>query len=156
MEFVCTVATSEKQRQIVSKEIVLLVGLPGSGKSTLGQLLAAEKGIPFLDDLSTTLGRQALLDILQDTSDEAKGCIVADVFLCEEPARAAAQRLVDLYCPTAKATWKFFENAPEKCRRNVQRRQEAGDTRQVDGSIQRFSKTYVIPKDAEVLIVWSD
>lgn len=139
-----------------SKIIFFIVGLPGAGKSTLGRLLAAEKGVPFLDDLSTTHGRQALLDVLQN---DTPGCVIADVYLCEAPAREAAARLVASYCPTAVAVWKYFENTEhglEKCRRNVRRRQEAGDSREVDGSLARFSKSYTIPKGAEILIVYDD
>lgn len=113
-------------------KITLLIGLPGSGKSFLGRQLSIQ-GAYFIDDISIK-GLTSLTDVI----GKHKHIVVSDAFLCCEKYRKAAKKLLQEH----EVEWIFFENNPEKCRRNVIRR---NDGRKVDGLIKQLSLEYVIP-----------
>ena len=114
-------------------KVTLLVGLPGSGKTTLGKELEAQ-GATFIDDISI-VG----LKPLREAMKQVEYVVVADTFLCRLQEREAARR--HLY--DCEVEWVFFENAPEKCLRNVDKR---ADGRKVTELVKRLSEEYVIPQ----------
>ena len=74
---------------------VYLIGLPGSGKTTLGRRLAAELGWPFVD--------------LDEAIEQEAGRLIADIFGMEGEAgfrerEAATLRRVGLQTPLVLAT----------------------------------------------------
>jgi len=129
-------------------KITLIAGLPGSGKSFLGTEMA-KNGSSFIDDIS-------MIGIvpLENAIKKYEHIIIADVFLCEERTRElAVKRLKSLGIKKKEIEWIFFENNPEKCLKNVERRD---DGRKVKLLIEDLSKDYVIPVGAEVRTIWSE
>ena len=131
----------------MSSKIIVIVGLPGSGKTYLGKKLTEDTGFEFLDDVTKTqMGRlKALLD-------EGKSCIVSDPNLVIEPIRKSAAEYLAKF-PNLEIEWIFFENNPKQCMNNVTRR---NDGRKVFGFIEAFSKKYVVPDGAKVVKVYSN
>ncbi len=78
--------------------------------------------------------------------------VVTDVNLCEASTREKATKLIKSLSPDRKVEWIFFENNLEKCRKNVEHR---NDGRNVEGSLKRFSKTYTIPEGIVPLTIWT-
>ena len=76
----------------VIAKITLLVGLPGSGKSTLGNILAKESDYYFLDDISNQTSDINLFfaDFFQ-THQNIQHLIVSDVYFCYEKILKKAQ-----------------------------------------------------------------
>ncbi len=119
-------------------KVICIVGLPGSGKSTLiSKIKETRPDLVVFDDI---LSRDQITELL-NTLDKGLSCIVADVYLTVPAVRRTAQTLLHEH----DIEWIFFENAPDKCRANVKRRMDVGDTRDVEGSIRRFTEQYVIP-----------
>jgi len=131
------------------KKVKFLVGMPGSGKTTLGNALV-EKASPsgsilFVDDISiVTKNPKEYLANLNTTN--VSELIIADVFLCRSNARESALKILSSIFPDAKIEFLFFENSIEKCLVNVNKRAEQGDDRKVTNLIKLLSKEYIIPE----------
>ena len=124
--------------------------MPGSGKTHLGKELSkVDESIYFFDDASAR-GKD-LVEFLDRVSQEIGTVIVADVNLCEPLERDSAVEFIRMFNPDTQFEWIYFENDPEKCRRNVSLR---CDGRNVEGSIRRFSATYRIPEDVTPRPIW--
>lgn len=134
------------------KEIIFLVGLPGSGKSTLGQKLKNEKEFEFLDDLSV-LTENAEIYLSQYLTKKVKGLIIADCPFCEEETLKAAENLVRRLFPKATLNIIYFENNVEKCFKNIESRAKKGDTRRVSGYVVQLSKVYSPPEELCLKII---
>jgi len=130
-------------------KIIFIVGLPGSGKSYLGKKLAEQtNAIGYFDDLS--VADKSVFERFKKLLFQKQGTIIVnDVYLCEPKHRESALNLIKEVNP--KIQWIYFENNLEKCRRNVEFR---NDGRDVEGSLLRFSKSYVIPENVEPLLIW--
>ncbi len=128
--------------------LIVLIGLPGSGKTYLGTLLQAEmyQSI-FLDDLSQNGG----LEVLLQAADKEENIILSDVNLCYEDIRSQAELLFLQYFPNHEVEWVYFENDPEACFENVRRRD---DGREVGDTIKMLTKVYKIPDNVEVRKVY--
>lgn len=133
-------------------QITLIVGLPGSGKTTLGnQIAVGRDNIIWLDDVSVVGG----LDVLKDAIDYGwERIIVSDVFLCRPIDRSNAVRWLKKNAQGYAIEWIYFENAPDKCLANVLRRNTDGDDRKVGQLIHELTKLYVIPDGVEVRKVY--
>lgn len=133
------------------KMVVGIVGPPGCGKSQILEFIRDyNPDWDFFDDPSANrVIKKQLRRFLKGTYGGVG--FVADCYFCEPEIREKAEAFMRLWCPTVTIQWAFFENAPEKCRRNVVYR---ADGREVEGSIARFAKSYVIPEGAIVLPVW--
>ena len=127
--------------------VCLIAGLPGSGKSFLGNQLARQIGGLFLDDICRTSGTRRLKECF--TSEMV---IVADPSLCRLVNRLCAEKMVKEHHPDCEIEWVFFENAPDKCWANVQHRNDGRIVTKY--TIQNLSRVYIIPEDAEVVEVW--
>lgn len=101
--------------------IIVLVGLPASGKTTLGKFLSKELNIPYLEDVST-------MEYLPCT------CIVDNPYFCLEAARNKLQRT------NRKFIFWYFENDPEQCILNDRKRQRKQKSQSL---IKYLSKQYL-------------
>lgn len=121
-------------------EIILIAGLPGSGKTHLGKRLSGERGYPFIDDASKTLGtdRQGALEKLRRMGI-GNGLIIADPLLCMKHNIANAKSLLKEAFSESKITVICFENDPVACLKNVQAR---NDGRVVTGLIADLSRQW--------------
>ena len=124
-------------------KIIFLVGLPGSGKTYLGKQLESDSNI-FIDDIS-----KCGLKLLQDAlTNNYKSIIIADCFLCKRSERILALNFLQNNYYSGEIEWIFFENNPEKCFRNVDKR---ADGRAVKGLIKHLSGQYIIPHDSKIV-----
>lgn len=133
-------------------KITFLVGLPGSGKTFLGEQLAEDPNVTYLDDITVKGGLDEL-----DYAVNALGAtdiVVSDVFLCRERDRTSALKHLKRIAPGYEVVWVFFENAPEKCVKNVRHRAKSGDERLVEGLIRELTREYVIPECVPVREIW--
>lgn len=140
-------------------KITMLVGLPGSGKTTLGNRMIGDDGVQlpdpntiFLDDITVIGGIDELNEAI---AFGWENIIVSDVFLCRPIDRDKAIRWLEKNAVGYEVEWIYFENAPDKCRENVRRRNAGGDPRKVSELINELTKFYVIPKGATVRTVFS-
>ena len=131
------------------RKICLLVGLPGSGKTTIGTQLTnkyklEQKDVVFIDDIGKITGNAEELLIEIDKKNTYDVLIISDVFFCQkEILKKAIQLLIKLF-PSYMIECLFFENNIKKCLNNVKKRSEQGDDRKVDELIKQLSKKYEI------------
>ena len=78
--------------------------------------------------------------------------IITDVYACDDRIRACAEE--ELNRIGFDVEWVFFENNYEKCRKNIERRIESGDTRKVYGLLDALSKCYCVPDGHEIASVY--
>ena len=122
-------------------KLVVLIGLPASGKSYLGrQMIENNKKAVFIDDVSM-VGIKELEKVIENGG--FSDIIMSDVFLCREKDRQTFVKWISKY--DFEIEWIFFENAPEKCLKNIKIRNNNGDVRKVEGLIYFLSKEYKIP-----------
>lgn len=95
-----------------------IVGLPASGKTTLGMKLSEENGVPYFDDIQP-------YDVLPENF------IISSPFFCIENA----QNLLRSRFPSI--TFIYFSNNPTQCLVNSKHRD-----RNVAGSIRQLSRVY--------------
>lgn len=120
--------------------ITCLVGLPGSGKTWYAK---------------NVLKPDVLVDDPKDISDFPrelpvdKHMCVCDPMLCLKKCRDKS-KLPVMY-PEHEIQYIFFENAPEKCKKNVDFR---CDGRYVEITGRMLTKMYDIPDGIVPLIVW--
>jgi predicted kinase len=126
------------------KTLIVIVGLPCSGKTHLAFGLLEPNGA-LLDDISK-LGLEALKN-----SIGAEQIVITDPFLCRESQRKLAEKHLAEIAPDYEVRWVFFENAPEKCLKNVAHRK---DGRIVEGFIKQLTKDYCIPIGIKPLEIW--
>lgn len=129
-------------------KVVLVVGLPGSGKTHLAIEIAAQRGCMLFDDISAEEG-DGDLPALYKALAEGKDCVLTDPFLCIPDHRTKCQMMLSQH----ELEWIFFENDKEQCIVNAEARRKV-DGRYVLGSIHRFSSLYKIPEDYTPIPVW--
>ena len=136
-------------------KITLLVGLPGSGKSTLGNILAKESDSYFLDDISNQTSDINLFfaDFFQ-THQNIQHLIISDVYFCYEKTLKKAQDILNNHFPNAIIDVIYFENSYQKCLNNINYRISLGDDRKVLEFLSNTSKVYTIPSHVHPVSIW--
>ena len=132
--------------------IIIIVGLPGSGKTYLAKRLVDKMQGVLLDDVNNHGG---LDTIKQYINKQAPQIIITDPHLCRREAQLFAKKFFSDYTMQYMVEWIFFENNVEACLKNIKRRTKKGDARNVSGML-HVSKTYFIPDDITPLRVWQE
>jgi hypothetical protein len=101
--------------QTETETIIMLVGNCGSGKTMLGRSLAGRLGAQFVDD------PKGIEDVTRFLNQH-RTIVIADPWLCLVDVRQRATAQLKEFCPEAQLLWYFFENNPEQCRKNIERR----------------------------------
>jgi hypothetical protein len=139
----------------------VVIGLPGCGKTTrLSEMQAA--GFRIFDDFhANAFGDSpdaemsqhyfSLMDALMADQD----CAVSDVAFCDPSRRSAFLKAVMVRFPKHPMEWIYFENAPEKCRQNILRRNSPDADRELK-ALAELAPKYVIPAGATIVPVSSD
>jgi dephospho-CoA kinase len=129
----------------------VVVGLPGAGKSTLVNAMRSSiTGVCCEDFHANAFQNSPLVEdsrhydaLLQDIR-AGSDCVIADIAFCDPKRRANLQQAIDRQISNSRIEWIYFENAPEKCRRNIARRARArlGDDL---AALEKFARLYSIP-----------
>lgn len=126
------------------KTIALIVGLAGSGKTYLGKNLSKISKATLIDDIKD---KDLILQVLEE-KDEV---IVTDPHLIDPKARDAAEQFLKANIKNIEIIWIFFDNDPEQCIKNVQKR---NDGRKVLEFIKESTKRYKIPEGIHTFPVY--
>lgn len=130
-------------------QLIFLVGLPGSGKTTYAKDVFVPEGFELFDDIGiSNQGIQALFDHLL----EGKKAVVTDIYsLTTEDRLRILRQLYSAVEPDLNLRWIFFENNADACIKNISKRK---DDRLISEDFVRYlAKIYTIPYNAEVLLV---
>lgn len=119
-------------------KLTLIIGLPGSGKTTLGNILAGKSECVFFDDFTKLHKIEELHGIECDV-------IIADPKLCKPNELSSAKSALAAILPTHEIHEVWFENDAAKCLANVLLR---NDGRKVDKYIKQLSQIYKPPAGA--------
>ena len=104
--------------------LMLVVGLPGSGKSTWCKAVAAQTGALYIDDFKSRAPDLVFVNALKlpqltRTIADGQRCIVSDIDFTRTEARSEAHRFLARRFPELRPAWVYFENNPDQCRANV-------------------------------------
>ena len=139
----------------------IIVGLPGCGKTTL--LLEMEsEGFRIFDDFhANAFGDSSDVEMsqqyfpLMDALLAGRDCAVSDIAFCIPERRSALLKAIRLRFPTEPIDWIYFENSPEKCRSNIQRRNRERMDRDMK-ALAVFAERYVVPAGATVIPIYCE
>jgi adenylate kinase family enzyme len=139
--------------------LMLVVGLPGSGKSTWCRAVAARTGAQLVDDFKSrapdlVFGNSLKIPDIVEALAAGRRCIVADIDLTRADARRDAANWLARRFPQIEPLWVFFDNAPERCRLNVL----ADTSRNTEARLREIearAPNYTVPLGARVLPVWA-
>jgi predicted kinase len=124
---------------------IVIVGLPGSGKSHYAARLAEKSGAIIFDDASKNY--ICPIDIMKDIIQH-EDVILIDPMLCFQGVRDKAEQVLEEY--GVETEWVFFENDPERCAENAAARAD----KNVGPDIRAMSSFYCVPQDIIPLPVW--
>lgn len=117
-------------------EVILLVGMPGSGKTHYGNELVKETGYLFLDDLKDK-------ELFVAALKARKSVVVADPWLCLPDILDSALKISRVHTEAIQVI--YWKNDLQQCLRNVETR---NDGRKVDVMLKHLAKTYSPPESA--------
>lgn len=118
-------------------EVIIIIGLPGSGKTYLGKALSKQYNYPFFDDVS--LEKTGAMIKMKEAISNKKSFIVADPYLCYVDIQNKLKGMLKGY----DVEWIYFENDPQQCLINSAGR----ENKKVKNLIKQLSKNYYIPDD---------
>lgn len=125
----------------IDMRITLLIGMPGSGKTTYGEALAKKSDAIFYDDFSKFHCINSI--------KFAEEIIIADICFCDAAILKEAESKLLKKFPDSEITKLYFKNQPDRCRANVLKR---SDGRHVEPTIKKYERSYSPPIDA--IDVW--
>lgn len=132
-------------------KIVLICGLPGSGKTTLAHQLASEHSNSLVIDDPSINGIQEINNI-----EDYDYVFIPDPAFCKTNTRIAAIQLLTNMYRNVSIKSVFFENNPEQCIKNSQKRIKQEPKKRVESYIQYLTLWYNIPSNSIVYEVFSD
>ncbi len=132
-------------------KLTVVVGLPGAGKSTrVNAMRPSTTGLCCEDFHADAIQDSPLAEnsryynALLENIRAGRDCVIADIAFCDPKRRADLQQAIDRQISDSRIEWICFENAPEKCRRNIVRRarERLGDDL---AALEKFARLYSIP-----------
>ncbi len=115
------------KRLEIERVLTILIGLPGSGKSTFGR--EQRQKLPGLIIYEDFLGAckpldddRGLFSLLCNVRD-GKNIVADDVFLCRLDYRTTFETLMRPFVSqNYEVRWVYYTNSPDECRSNVELR----------------------------------
>lgn len=136
-------------------KIIVPVSMPGGGKSYLANKLHQDNpDIVVVDD---PVEFDEIANAIATVALKGSGAVViCDCFLCELRFRNKEEHRIRSEFPEYdfNFVYYFFENNPDQCRKNAAYRASKGDTRNVEGSIRRFTENYDVPEGVKLIPIW--
>lgn len=126
----------------------VVIGLPGCGKDRLLRAMEAE-GHRVFDDFSANTAAPFVemspnYGPLMDELMAGHDCAVSDIAFCEPEYRSDFFKAVTTRLRGQPIEWIYFENAPEKCRKNIEG--QSGERVELDlRALEDLSRRYVVP-----------
>lgn len=131
-------------------KIILITGLPGSGKSHLGNQLAKKYNYQLIDDLP----KEEFCELYAKLDDFAKGLIISNVnFVLSSSRQIIISYLQKIY-QTCEFNWIYFENNPQQCLENIKLKNSRKSFRDTENFIKLMTQHYHIPKYIKPINVW--
>lgn len=123
-------------------KVIHIVGLPGSGKTTLGNTLAKSPKSLFLDDFLFDVSGS--VKAFKDS--ECQTLILTDPRLCYHSKEEIASRTIKCFGLDGDENFVFhyFQNDPEACMINAQR--EPKPNGGTENFIRMVSRRYTVPE----------
>ena len=103
-----------------SPTLTFIVGLPGSGKTTYA--LKNFKNCKIFDDVANNT--QEYIKLIGTLNQRLESCVVTDSFLLTKEMRLDLQERFKIAYPLYNIVWILFENDPEYCIINIQKRND--------------------------------
>jgi hypothetical protein len=82
-----------------------------------------------------------------------RDCVIADIAFCDPRRSANLQQVIARQIPNCEIDWIYFENAPDKCRRNIERRARERPHNDLD-ALEKFQGLYFIPDEVTPIPVY--
>lgn len=137
----------------------MVVALPGSGvAATLRELRDGHTGLTIVDFHRNAHGGSGAVNhsrhfrALVEALRAGHHCVITDSEFCDPVRRRLLEHTIRGVLPAGKIQWIYFENAPEKCERNIRQRDDAG----VEHDLRMLSEIaprYLIPDNITTLSV---
>jgi hypothetical protein len=131
--------------------LTVVVGLPGSGKSTrVNAMRSSVSGLCCEDFHANAIQDSPLVErsrhynALLDDIRTGRDCVIADIAFCDPTRTASLQQAIERQISNVRIEWIYFENAPDKCRRNIERRARENVRDDLD-ALEKFRHLYCIP-----------
>lgn len=128
-------------------DIIFIIGLPGSGKTHLGNKIRSETGYKFIDDPFS-------FNEIKESILKSENLIISDPHLCNPKVLKKAVEKISRINPLYKFRYYYFENDAIKCVNNVSYRNDGHKA--VDEFIRHMSKIYKIPSGVTEIKIWQN
>lgn len=132
-------------------KLTVIVGLLGAGKSTLVKAMRSSvSGLCCEDFHANAIHDSPLVEnsrhynALVEDIRTGRDCVIADIAFCDPQRRANLQQVIDRQTSNCRIEWIYFENAPDKCRCNIERRARERLRDDLD-ALEKFQRLYRIP-----------
>ena len=122
-------------------DVVLLIGLPGSGKTTLAQTKFVPQGYYLVDDPRS-------LETVKEALEQHDKVVITDPLLTDPGAREAALSWFGLR--GCQVSCIYFDNNPERATANLKLREDGRGPI----NVKAMSRFYTIPEDGVVVPVY--
>lgn len=140
--------------------LTVVVGLPGSGKSTFVEKMKLEgAGFCVHDFHADAYMNSPQVEHSRHYPDLVRNlhcgvdCVIADIAFCDPARRVSLEQTLQGEIPNLRITWTYFENAPEKCARNIKRRARSSLAADMD-ALWKHSAVYRIPHGVSIIPVY--
>jgi len=141
--------------------VLFVVGLPGSGKTTFIREFQTGGGRCFDDYKARARHDSSHFDQSQHFGEllsalrAGRECLVSDIDFCKADARQEATVLLRREIPDVEIQWRCYENAPDKCRKNVVARARPSLPNDLR-AIEKYAPIYTYPDGCQPIPVATD